>query len=258
MDPISIIFILWFYILPVIGILAVILGPIIWFFIVPPVARRLTWGRFGSSNAVLLADDSGHAELIVTRHRLPEGVLLWKEGRKRFWALLPRTGKGKTEDETRLKEILTSKFILKDWGKPIWIGYKGKPALVNPLTLALATSNPGGNAPLKTIEQNLDTLQKYAEDELAKKDYERIKEIIEKIREEIVNATKTVKVLNPTLIRTLIPQNYQASQLKAIANVSEDIGREEAGRDYIRMGMGFSLIVAILILGIIALNYILG
>jgi len=252
MDFMQLFWIVWMFILPILGITLAVLAPIIWFFIVPKVARMLTWCRFRNVSIHAIADDSGYVELVPTNVELPEGVVRTKRG----WRFLPRP-RWKTKKEKRLNEkkrqeldmaeqLGLRKYVLKGLGKPFWFGYAGKITAMNPATLAALQQtnnphNPTGN--FQVIEEYIKNIAEPFRKDLTK--------MLTQLKQQV--KAKSLTLINTDAIKTVVPQMYPASLIDALATNREYYGMKRRGREYTGLILGGALIIGLVIFGIIAL-----
>lgn len=261
-DPIlQIFFILWMFVLPILGIITPILSLVIWFFIVPKVARMLTGAKFRNVSIHAIADDSGYVELVKTNVELPEGVVKTKKG----WRFLPRpiwkslkTRRKKKTGETLALEgaenIALRKYVLKGLGKPFWFGYAGTVAAMNPPTLAVLQQNQNPSNPqghFNKIENYIESLPKEFpwnnQTIYIRKD---LKQMLAEVKEYL--KSKTLTILDPRALKEILPELTPPSLMDAIEMYSEMVGREERGTQYGKI-IGVGLIFGVIIFGIIAI-----
>jgi len=251
MDPMmQIFFILWMFVLPILAIVGVVLVPIFWFGIVPKIARTLTWKRFRKVSFHLIADDSGYVSLVPTTEELPEGIVNTKAGFR--FLPRPRWIKGNPvptdEDTGNLKDIMLRKFIWKDLGKPLWLGYAGKVAAFNPATLAMLQQR-------KHVEVDatgyVDEIKDYVKQlgQPHRKD-------LTKMLSELVTGLKftALTVLDPTKIKEVLPKMYTPSQIIAVAVNREARGMKRAGKQWTPLILGGGIILGLILLIIVAMS----
>jgi hypothetical protein len=249
MDPL---FMIWFFVLPILGMCFVIVFPIFWFFIVPKISRKLTWARFGKCNLVMLTDDAGWAEIIVSHKGIPEGVI---ETGKREWRFLPRpkTKVGEANElEEKAQSIMLSKCILKDLGKPIWFGHAGKVPLVSPLTVAGLQVDP--NVSSNNPTKYLDDIKRFVSN-IPILFQKPLLDMLLNLEQKLNMKTITYLDLRQT-IKQNIPQMYTPSQLKQLAVNRELYGMEKAGKQWTPLIIGGAVLVILLILGILAISFL--
>jgi len=267
MDPaLEIFWMLWMLVLPILGISLSILVPVVWFFIVPRVARMLTWARFKNVSIHAIADDSGFAELVTTKVELPEGVVKtdrgWRFLPRPIWkSLKPKTKKKKGDavsekDLSVAERFALRKFTLKGMGKPFWLGYAGMVNAMNPSTLAVLQQ---GSEPSDNPAVHFGNIQSYI-DGLPKKLLWNNMELhpqkdLTKLLNDLHERVKTVPytVLDPRAIKEVLPEMTPPSLMEAIETYSEMVGMEERGRHLTPLIIGGALIVGILVFGVIAL-----
>jgi len=290
MDPMEIFWLVWMLVLPVLGVTLMILFPLFWFFIVPPISRMLAWMRFKKVSFHVIADDTGYVSILPTTEEIPEGIVKTKKG----YRFLPRPKWKKTgatnltveqarellklpeeKREEILKQfteekdnpgnvasLLLRKFIWKDMGKPIWLGYAGKVAAVNPVTLA-GLQQSQSTEPLGDPKTVLANLQKYVDD-LPKT--LTVKGVVHQknfnLRGDLTKFVKDLQteinilpltIIDPTKIKEVISQMYTPSQLDALATNREMYGMKKRGQEYGKLILGGALIIGLVILGIVAL-----
>jgi len=218
MNEVDILYLVWMWLLPALAVMWSVLVPVVWFFIVPKISKRLMWARFKNANIIAMADDSGYVDLMVTTKNLPEGL---HHVEKRGWFYQCRamqTEKPKDENTKLIEQIVTRKYILKDLGKPIWFCYAGKATLFNPQSLALLEGDS---------------------------------------QEKVASSTKKVKILDLKNLASVIDQMVTPSQSDALATYSEMIGMEKKGHEYGKLIIGGALIIGLVILGIVAISYLM-
>lgn len=269
MDPmIEIFWILWFLVLPIMGIALTILVPVVWFFIVPKVARMLTWTRFKSVSIHAIADDSGFVELVTTKVELPEGVVKtdrgWRFLPRPIWKSLKRRKKKKgdvTEKDLSVAErFALRKYVLKGLGKPFWFGYAGMVNAMNPPTLAVLQQggSPVGNPTVhfSNIRSYIDSLPKkllWNNRELhPKKD---LTKMLDDLHERV--KTEPYTVLDPRAVKEVLPEMTPPSLMEAIETYSEMVGMEERGKNILPIIL-IAGIVGMLVFGVIALMMLTG
>lgn len=258
MTEMDIFFILWFFVLPMLGIAWSIIAPVFWFFIVPRVARMLTWKRFSKCSFHMVADDTGYVKLLPTLEELPEGVVRTERG----WRFLPRRSRMTTNKNQHLVNIGLRKFVWGDMGKPLWYGYAGKVGSLNPSMLALLHESKGGSNPnpkttLVELERYVSKLPKVLTRERGRKTEtwnlkEDLIKMLISLKEEL--AFEPLTLIDPTRIKEVIPKMFTPSQIDALATYSEMIGMKKAGKQFTPLILGAGLIVGLLIFGIIALS----
>lgn len=246
MDPMmEIFFILWIFVLPILGVTLATVFPIFWFFIVPKIARTLTWKRFRKVSFHFLGDDSGYAYLLPTTEELPEGIVKTKRG----FRFLPRPrwtkGNPNNPKTAMVENILLRKFVWKDMGKPIWFGYAGKVASVNPVTLAALQQTKS-----ETLNTNgyISKIRKYV-NTLSKDPKNHLTTMLNELQKGL--NFQTLTVIDPTKIKEVLPQMFTPSQLDALATNRETRGMKRAGRQYTPLILGGGLILGLVIIAII-------
>lgn len=244
----ELLFIIWFFILPILGILTPIFGLLFWFAIVPPVSRMLAYNRFKNVSIHAIHDDAGYAELVPTKEMIPEGV----ERTKRGWRLLPRAGVN--TEFTQEEKLLLRKYTLKGYGKPFWIGHAGKVVSMNGGALAgmqqteRDPNNPGVDlseitaylktlpSPLKEIKKDLTKMLGKAQAQAKHKPYT------------LVDASE---------IKNVVDELYPPSMLDGFERNRIEKGRRMAGKQYTSLIIGAALILGIVVIGVVAL-FVLG
>lgn len=250
MEPIEIFMFLWMWILPMVGVVFLILFPVFWFLLMPKISKKLFWAKFKNANVIAMADDSGWAELIVTTKTLPEGIHETKEHGWRF-QLRPRYSKEPKDVNVELAEQLASrKYMLKDLGKPFWFCYSGKVALFNPATLAALEQPQYMDNPKVYFKDIRDFAGKLSAD-IA----EPLRKLVDKLEEKVESAMKPVTVLDPKIVKTVLPQMITPSQIDALAANRELYGMKKRGMEYGKLILGGSLIIGLIILAIVAMSF---
>jgi len=249
MDPMEILYILWFLILPVMGIFVTIFGAIFWIFIVPGLAKMLTWNRFKNVSFHLVGDNSGYAELVPTKEELPEAIVLTKKG----WQFLPSpiyTNPAKTEEEKQAEQIGLKKYILKGIGKPIWISYAGK----------ITSMGMGTLAAMQQTEKQVDL--KWYFDEMQKiiaDTPKHFRKELDKKLKALQEATKAKPLTNIDIegIKTAVPKMYPPSLIDALAINREMKGMRRMGRELLPWILALAVVFGMVAVSI-ALILVLG
>lgn len=241
----ELLFILWFFVLPILGILFPIFAGIFWFLVVPGIAKMLTWSRFKNVSLHLVGDDSGYAELVPTQEELPEGIVRTKKG----WHFLPSpvySNPTKSEGLQKAEKLGLKKYILKGLGKPIWIDYAGKITSMNIGTLA-------------AMQQNEEQLSlKWYFDEMTKiiadtpKHFR--KELNKKLKvlEEATKA-KALTLIDIDEIKQAVPKMYPPSLIDALAINREMKGMKRKGKEMIPLILGGAIIIGLVVIGVVAI-----
>lgn len=257
----QIFFILWMLVLPILGIVSPILFVVFWVFIVPKIAKMLTWARFQKVSIHAIADDSGYVELVKTDVELAEGVVRTKKG----WRFLPRPIWKPLSKKTKKKgydpledaeNIALRKYVLRGLGKPFWLGYAGLVPSMNPATLAILQqnqSNPNNpHSHFNKIDSYIKSLpSQFSIDNRTMHIRKDLTKMITELREHL--KSKAVTVLDPRAMKEILPDVTPPSLMDAIETYSELIGREEKGTQYGRLIIGAGLIVGLLVFGVIAM-----
>lgn len=258
MIPLEIFWILWMFILPILGISLAVAAPLFWFIIVPSIARRLTWERFRKLNYFLVADDAGYLSLLSTTERIPEGVERTKKG----WQFLPRPrykklgnpGKSKKEQKKAAVERLAlKKYTWRDVGKPTWLGYAGKVSVMNPATLAGLEQSEDNSS---TLGGWFEKAQKFMS---SHKMPPKFRKSLTKLVDDAKKTTKATKVtlIDPAVIKEVLPRMYTPSQLKALATNREQYGMEKRGHEYGRLILGMGFILGMVLIIILAMSMLM-
>ena len=240
---------IWTIILPVLGILSPALFIAMWFGLLPKVARRLTWARFGKSNIISVSSQAGWTELIVTRKGLPEAIIETPEG----FRPLPRPrfkdhNIKQTDDEIFAQNTILKKSILKGLGKPIWFAEAGLAPLVNPHTIA-AIQQQGKNPenPHVYFEQIYAVIK-----DLPKHFQKPLKKAVTDLKSSI--KARKLTYFDPTKIKEIFPLMYTTSQLKALATECELRGMKKAGKQYTGIIFGGMIILGLIIIAILLIS----
>jgi len=252
----------WMWLLPALAIALTSLAIVFWFFLLPKVSKKLMWARFRNSSILALADDTGWAELVVTAKSLPEGIL---ETKSRGWRFMPRLRFKKEPEkplekqqaeEARQREfaetLASRKYMLKDLGKPFWFGYDGKIALVNPATLAVLQGQPKEGNP----EGFLTKLRDYAKSQPLQI-YEAMNPLIDELHENLKQKASGLTILDPKIMKAVVPTMFTPSQVDALAANREAYGMAKKGKEYGKLIIGGALIIGLVILGIVAMSYLM-
>jgi len=263
MDGFEIFWLIWLLVLPILGILFCVFAPVFWFFIVPKVARMLTWKRFQKVSFRFICDDQGYSYLIPSSPNIiPEGVVKTKNFGYR---LLPRAS-GNPDTDVTSQRALLKKYIWADMGKPILFGHAGKVGDFSPATLAVLEQKQG-NDPIGKPEPVLNRISEYVKTlpkTLTVKAFGRdrtfnlrqdLTSMLKSLRDEI--NIKEVTLFDPSLAKSLIGDNYTPTQLAALASESEMVGLKMRGKEYGRLILGAGLIIGLVVLGIVAMAMLL-
>lgn len=249
MDPMQIVYILWFWVFPPLGILLMVFFPLFWKLIVPALARRLTWARFGSSDIIAMSDDAGWSEIIVSRRGIPEGILETREGKEKAYRFLPRPRweeEEKPATDRAAQDIILRKSILKGLGKPFWYGYTGKIGLVNPSTAAILDTIGGNPSPVEKYLVRLDSLILTAPEDLKVG----LTQVVNGLKMSL--KAKSVDYVDPRkAIKENLPQMYTPSQIAALAANRERYGMVKKGREIGKLVLGGSIIIGLVIVAIL-------
>jgi len=243
MNMMEIFFILWFYVLPVVGILALIFVPIIWFFVVPNVSRRLTWARFRNVDIHAIADDSGYLELCPSQEKLPEGLVRTKRG----WRFLPRPippGK-KGELYPAVQKLTLKPYILKGLGKPIWFDYAGKITSLNPATLAGLQQKEN----TVDIEGRFTYIEKLVED-LPKNPRKELKAKLKELK--VATEAKPITNIDINKIKQVVSKLHPPSVWKAFGINRELRGMKRRGSELMWLILGGAIIIGVTVIGVVA------
>lgn len=255
MDPaIELLAIIWMWVLPALGMTAITVVPIFWFLIVPKLARRLTWGRFQNVNVFALADDTGWADIVLTTKSIPEGIY---ETEKHGWRFNPRlrwTKAEKTAEREFVEQLVTQKYILKDYGKPFWFGYLGKVMNVNPRTLAGLQQSQTNNP---TPEMLTLKIRDYVKTTLPQQFSEGLTQLVDELEKKLTEKAKTITILDPKVIKEVLPQMVTPSQLDALATNREQYGMKKVGHEYGKLIIGGALIIGLVIIAIVAMSFLM-
>jgi len=256
MDPMEIFWLVWMLVLPVLGVTLMILFPLFWFFIVPPISRMLAWMRFKKVSFHVIADDTGYVSILPTTEEIPEGIVKTKKG----YRFLPRPKWKQTSNPGNTANLLLRKFIWKDMGKPIWLGYAGKVAAVNPATLA-GLQQSQSTKPLGDPKAMISKLEKYVGDlpktltvkgVLKQKSFNLRSDLTKMLRDLQTEINiLPLTVIDPTKIKEVISQMYTPSQLDALATNRETYGMKKKGQEYGKLILGGGLILGLVIIAIL-------
>jgi len=254
MNEVDIFYLVWMWLLPALAVMWSVLVPVVWFFIVPKISKKLMWARFKNSNIFALADDSGWAELVVSTKTLPEGIHETKNHGWRF-QLRPRWKKEqKDPTKEQIEQLASRKYMLKDLGKPFWFGYVGKVTLFNPPTLAaLQQDNSSSGNPTMYFAK----LEQFIEKECPQGLVSSLKGLVEELKQNLEDKAKSLTILDPKIIKEVLPQMNTPSQIDALAANREMYGMLKKGHEYGKLIIGGALIIGLVILGIVAISYLM-
>ena len=244
----DLLFLLWFYILPPLAMILLIVGVIGWFFLMPGASKLLFWARFQNVILHFIADASGLLEIVKTKERVPEGVELTNRG----WRFLPqplisRENPGElTDDEKDAERITLKPHILKTVGKPVFLDYAGKVTSMSFTTLAALQQRKNTidlNWRVEELEDFGNMLPKGVKKDFTKK----VKELQRR-----VNA-KPLTPVNPEAIREIIPDQYSPTQIEALAENRYQKGMRKSRRDLWPLILGGAIIIGVVIIGALAI-----
>jgi len=261
MNEFDVLYIIWMWVLPMLGIMFTILVPVVWVFIIPKISKKLMWARFKNSNIFALADDSGWAELVVSTKTLPEGIHQTKDHGWRFM-LRPRWKKElkdpskeqekKDATKEQIEQLASRKYMLKDLGKPFWFGYVGKVTLFNPPTLAALqqSSSQSGN-PAMYFGKIEEFVKQQCPEHLATP----LTSLVEELKQNLESEAHKITILDPKIIKEVLPQMNTPSQIDALAANREMYGMLKKGHEYGKLILGGAIIIGLIILAIVAMSF---
>ena len=244
----DILFLLWFFILPPLAIILLLVGVIGWFFLMPGASKLLFWARFQNVILHFIADASGLLEIVKTKEKVPEGVELTSRG----WRFLPQPLISQENPGTLTKKqmdaqrITLKPHILKTVGKPVFLDFAGK--VTSTTFTALAALQQKNNQ--IDLEWRIEELQKFG-DKLPKDEAKDFKKKIQELHSR-VNA-KSITPVDPTAIREIIPGLYSPTQMEALATNREEKGMKKGKRDLWPLIIFGVIIVSIVVLGALAI-----
>lgn len=263
--------ILWFlYVFfPLVGIVTTLLMPwlpfVLWKKLMPKPARTLFWAARRKQPPIIVAHDSGRADIALIHERRGSGVVMTDKGKykllPRYVSRLPESKDEKTEaKKKRGKETennpngikaklaqIKEKFIadysawivkranLVGLNLPIFFGYSGKLCLLNPEALALYEA---GDLMIKTEDVDL-----FNPNSIEGKS--------------ITDALQPLMLLDPRQIKEIIYKGFDESQIAAIVVDSEMIGLLGRGFKRYLPIIGIIMIIIAVILGLMFLPQIL-
>lgn len=247
MEFMELFYLLWFFVLPILGFLFPILAGIFWIFLVPSVSKRLAWARFRNVSIHAVADDSGQVELVVTKEELPEGIVRTKKG----WHFLPRpfsTKSKKKIDPTGLliERLALKTYTLKGLGKPILFDYAGK----------ITSMNPGVLAGLQQNEKKLSLTPYFDEIDKIVDDMPRhFKKELNKKLDALEEATKAKPITNLDInkIKAVVQKLYPPSVWKAFGINRELKGMKRRGKELMPLILGGAIIIGLVAITIVSI-----
>jgi len=197
--------------------------------------------------------------LVADNRRVAEGVVKTKKG----YRFLPRaTYKKKNreknpytpEDLDEVERRVLRKFIWRDMGKPIWLGYVGKVAAVNPTTLASLqqpkNSNSLNKQSIQKADQILGKVKTFLNEQALTKQVRRSLDNLFKQLQAVIHVEE-VTYIDATKIKEVVPQMYTPSQLDALATNRELKGMKRVGKDIGKLVLGGGLIMGLVIVAIL-------
>jgi hypothetical protein len=205
--PLDIVF-LWYFILPVAGLILLAVTPILLFWLYfryfHKTARKLNSFIRRKQPIAIITYDTGKSVLVGLQETRGEGIVRTTGGR---YKILPRPPKktegaeGQNPDELEklYSDLVLKRTFLEDTGVPLFFGYSGKICLLNPDVLALAETASKLEA-AKNCEQTDDGRE-----------------------------APPITLLDPRKIKNLISGSFTESQALAIVRDTEEIMREELG-----------------------------
>ena len=231
---------LWFYILPFVGVVMLIVTPVffflLWFRYLTPIAKKINRYVRKKMAIAAITFDTGKTVLCGLIERRGEGVVITDYGR---YKILPRMPVVKKEEKDSLTELYSDlvlkRSILEGTNSPFFIGYSGKICLLNPDTLALAEM---------TEHQSLKEGEVVFEGEGAEEN----REGEEKPR--------SLLLLDPRKIKELVTKSFSESQMLAIIRDTEEIMRASMGLR--RFTVPIAVIIVIVLLLMVAMQFFGG
>lgn len=241
-------FTLWFFVLPVIGILACIFVPVFWFFIVPGVCRMLTWAKYQNVSIHAVGDATGQVALEKTKVALPEGVV--RTRRRGGWRFLPKISSNPEKDDAQeeFERISLKKYMLKDVGKPFFLDHAGQATSVNFGTVAYLQHK---NLTRVNIDKYMEKLEE-AIKEIPKKKYrdQAMDEL--KLLQKVIHV-ESLTNLDLDRIPEFLEEEYSPSVIDAFAINREEVGARRARRDMWPWILGGAIIIGVTVIGVVAI-----
>jgi len=250
----DIFWLIWMLVLPFWGITMSVFFVIFVFFIMPPLARKITKKRFSDCAMLPIATDSGYVDFKFTKGELPEGIVSTPDGSVHFlphssWQTKKERKKGKSKELLEFERIGLRKYTVKGFGKPIFFGYAGKVGLMNPATLAALEQNEAQLNPETQIQQIEDFIK-----DIPEHFRKPLKKMVKDLRDH-VNAKK-ITYFDPAMIKRVIPRMIPPSLLGAYGKNRIALGMELRGKEYGKLILGAGLIIGLVIIGIVAIMFL--
>ena len=229
---------LWFYILPFIGVVMLIVTPVLfwllWFRYLNPTARKLNKYIRKKIPIAAITFDTGRTILCGLIERRGEGVVMTDHG---TYKILPRIleedekTKKEPAEEDFFKDLVLKRSILEGSNSPFFVGYSGKICLLNPDTLALAEMTEH-----KPLGENEVTLEEESAGDPKK--------------------ARPLLLIDPKRIKDFVSGAFSESQMLAIIRDTEEIMRASMGLR--RFAIPITVIVVIVLMLMIAMQFFGG
>jgi len=247
----DILMLIWMLVLPVLGLSMTSLFLVYVFVIMPPLARKITMKRFSNCAMIPTATDAGYVEFLFTKkEELPEGVVFTENGVQFLTRPMWQTKKQRKTPMPRnimdIEAMALKKYIVKDFGKPIFFAYAGKLGTFNAATLAALQQNKQTLNP----EAQFQRLEEFIK-HMPKPFNEPLKEMVKDLR--LHTKAKTITYFDPATIKQVLPRMIPPSILGAYGKNRLALGMELKGKEYGKLILGGALIMGILVFGIVAL-----
>jgi len=146
-------------------------------------------------------------------------------------------------------------------GKPVWFGYAGKVASMNPATLAalqqIRDKKRNATEHLHKLRNYVNRLPRQL---VVGNSSWNLRNDLTTMLNELENYLhfKPLTIIDPTRIKEILPRMFTPSQLDALATNRELKGLKRAGRQYTPLILGSGLIIGLVIIAIIAIMMLKG
>lgn len=211
------------------------------------------WARFKNASIFALADESGWAELVVSTKTLPEGIHQTKDHGWRFHLRPIYSKVAKDPTKEQIEHLASRKYMLKDLGKPFYYGYEGKVPIFNPaILMALQqSSSPSGNPTMY-----FGKIEEFIKKDCPASVVSPLMGLVEELKQNLENEAHKITILDPKIIKEVLPQMNTPSQIDALAANREQYGALKKGRDLSKLVIGGMLIIGLVAVIVASLYFL--